>query len=121
MKTINDFTITLLIVIAAALSVHAGDTLNFSNSSFAYPNPIHNNKGQIQIYAESDASMEMILYNTSERPIAYEKRSMTSGETYVWTWSLTSVVTNGVYFMKVTMNNIDGTIKKKTIKIAVSR
>lgn len=91
---------------------------SFQKDTYCYPNPARSGVSSIQIYVEKKATMEMVAYNTAERPVFRVSRTLAAKEKFVHKWNL-SKVANGVYFAIIKVKYADGGKDKKILKIAV--
>jgi len=93
---------------------------------YAYPNPVRTNHSPVsKIHIDlggSAATVNIVIYNTAERPIIRHTKQMGSGDgTYTYPWQVRDVA-NGVYFAKVIVKYKTGKSEEvKWVKIAILR
>jgi len=94
--------------------------VNFSKSTYCYPNPASGGVSNIQVYVDKPGILTLQLFTMSEKPMFNQSHALAAGEKYTYVWNLNNVA-NGVYFAKVSVKYDDGGSDKKTLKIAVLR
>ncbi len=91
---------------------------SFQKDTYCYPNPAKGGVSNIQVFVEKKATLELVVYNTAERPVYRVSKTLPADEKFVHKWNL-SRVANGVYFAVIEVKYVDGGKNKKILKIAV--
>jgi outer membrane protein assembly factor BamB len=94
--------------------------LDFDKSTYCYQNPARNGVSHIQVYVAAKAELDIVVYNSAEKPVFRVSAALTVDEKYAYDWDLRNVA-NGVYFAIVKVKYEDGKKDQKILKIAVLR
>jgi outer membrane protein assembly factor BamB len=94
--------------------------LDFDKSTFCYPNPARNGVSHIQVYVTAKAELDVVVYNSVEKPVFRVNTALAADKKYAYDWDLRNVA-NGVYFAIVKVRYEDGKKDQKILKIAVLR
>jgi FOG: WD40-like repeat len=94
--------------------------LDFARSTYCYPNPARNGVSHIQVFVAENATLDMTLLNSSEKPVLKISQDIPANEKYSYQWNI-SKVANGVYFAMIKVKYASGRTDKKILKIAVLR
>jgi eukaryotic-like serine/threonine-protein kinase len=92
--------------------------LTFQTSTYCYPNPARGDVSNIQVFVAENATLDMTLYNSSEKPVLKVSQAIPANEKYVYPWNI-SKAANGVYFAMIKVKYDSGKTDKKILKIAV--
>ena len=98
---------------------------SFKHDTYCYPNPAPapgDNVSNIQVYVTMPGRMDLVIYNTAERPVFKTSANLPAmsqaSDAYTYSWNLKNVA-NGVYFAKIVVKYNDGGTDKKVLKIAI--
>lgn len=92
--------------------------IDFSQSTYCYPNPARKTVSNIQVYVARSATLTLSILSMNEKPVTYFVRALVAGEKYVYAWNIDNVA-NGVYLARVRVVYDDGKKDEKMLKIAV--
>ena len=90
----------------------------FKDSTYCFPNPARRGVSHIKIFLAKPGTVEMVLFNSDEKPIAVSRQTLSAGDYYTYDWS-TARVANGVYFARISARYEDGKKEQKILKVAV--
>jgi len=97
---------------------HSAPGLDFQTSTFCYPNPARGDVSNIQVFVAENATLDLTLFNSSEKPVQKVSQTISANEKYSYHWNI-SKVANGVYFAMIKVKYANGRTDKKIMKIAV--
>ena len=96
----------------------AASGLDFKTSTYCYPNPARGNFSTIQVFVAENATCDMTVYNTVEKPVFKVSQPLNANQTFSYKWNI-SAVANGVYFALIKVKYRDGRTDNKLLKVAV--
>ena len=94
--------------------------LDFDRSTYCYPNPARSGVSHIQVYVAAKAELDIVVYNSAEKPVFRVSSTLATNEKCTYDWDLRNVA-NGVYFAIAKVRYEDGKKDQKILKIAVLR
>jgi outer membrane protein assembly factor BamB len=94
--------------------------VDFKTGTYCYPNPARGNFSTIQVFVAKNATLDMIVYNTAEKPVFKISQSLNANQIFSCKWNISGVA-NGVYFALIKVKYQDGNTDKKVLKVAVLR
>jgi outer membrane protein assembly factor BamB len=99
---------------------HTMPGLDFSRSTYCYPNPARGAVSHLQVYVAESADLELTIFNAAEKPVFRVSRRMAADEKYTCDWNLRGVA-NGVYLAMLKVKYDNGRKDSKVLKIAVQK
>ena len=81
--------------------------LDFARSTYCYPNPARGDVSNIQVFVAENATLDLTLLNSSEKPVQKVSQTISANEKYSYQWNI-SKVANGVYFAVIKVKYASG-------------
>jgi|GEM_PF-2358052 len=100
------------------------DEKQFQDSTYFYPNPVRGpaTEAYFQFDNSVDWEIDLVIYNSAERPLFKDRISQKAGALVPYKWKLSVDLANGAYFAKaIATNPRTGQKLQKWFKIAIIR